>query len=680
MQLFFGTCLFFIAVVLLAYMPGKLLLVLLRRSLTPLEDITLACVLGLVVSGLVYWLMTFAHQGRFYLVWPLALAGVCVWLLSSKRKSVLSNSSSLEPPSEGNATPSRDRSTLVLAGVLILGIVALALFPLYYTNFTWHRDGTMRVYPVSDVLFHIAIANELTHTVPPQAPVFAGHPLSYHYGMDLAFAMFARATVLIVRDLTVRFMPTLFVGLSMLSVFCFSRNWLRSGYFGALVVFLVFFGADFSFIPGLLLGEKGDWSLRYFSAPAVVTLFYTNPTLPGLGVLFAGLFCLDRYMRERSRAWLLLTALLFVALIEVKMLIAVQLMCGRALAAVVYLIVFSKADLFKIAGCTAIGAIPLVCWVFLTNRSGAQIVTKFEPWLYVSHAMQTLGLGNWLSGPLAFVGVALPIYLVGCLGLRVIGVPAILTAIFRPRPGGAVRFLLGIFVVIGVVIALTCSFTPAGWTFRYNPISSTFLVQSEYVAWIFAVEAFQTFYQWATRRGIYPALAAGGIMAAAAGLSLPATVQHFVVWRDPDHFFGAGKPFGRQLLTYDLQTLAAMDFLQAHAPSGDVVLTADNLIAPVLALTRCRVPIGYFSLGLVARSEYTRRETAEKKFWTDWRSGKIEDGLLQDANVRYVVVNKKTEGIPATIPASLSNVFENSELAVFKVDPQRLSETVPQTP
>jgi len=109
------------------------------------------------------------------------------------------------------------------------------------------------------------------------------------------------------------------------------------------------------------------------------------------------------------------------------------------------------------------------------------------------------------------------------------------------------------------------------------------------------------------------------------------------------------------------------------------VLTPDNLIAPVLGLTNCRVPVGYFSLALVARSDYTRRETAEKKFWNDWRLGKVEDGLLKDANVRYVVVNKQTEGIPATIPASLSKVFENSECAVFKVDPQRLSETVPKT-
>ena len=132
-------------------------------------------------------------------------------------------------------------------------------------------------------------------------------------------------------------------------------------------------------------------------------------------------------------------------------------------------------------------------------------------------------------------------------------------------------------------------------------------------------------------------------MVTAGGLSLPATVQHFLVWRDPDHFFGAGKPFGKQLLTYDLQTLAAMQFLQTDAHPGDVVLTADNLIAPVLGLTKCRVPVGYFALSLVARNDYTGRETAEKKFWADWRFGKVEDGLLKDANVRYVVVNKQTK-------------------------------------
>ena len=71
MQIFFGACLFFIAVILLAYVPGKLVLLLLKRTLSPLEDVTLACVLGLLVSGLAYWLIAFTHQARLYILWPM---------------------------------------------------------------------------------------------------------------------------------------------------------------------------------------------------------------------------------------------------------------------------------------------------------------------------------------------------------------------------------------------------------------------------------------------------------------------------------------------------------------------------------------------------------------------------------------------------------------------------------
>jgi hypothetical protein len=44
------------------------------------------------------------------------------------------------------------------------------------------------------------------------------------------------------------------------------------------------------------------------------------------------------------------------------------------------------------------------------------------------------------------------------------------------------------------------------------------------------------------------------------------------------------------------------------------------------------------------------------------------------------VVRKSTDRLPAAIPAAISNVFENSEFAVFKVYSQRMGETVPQTP
>src|SRR5262245_58524087 len=450
MQIVFGACLFVIAVILLGYIPGKLLLIALKRTLSPLEDVTLACFLGLIISGVAYWLISYAHQARFFFLWPLGIGAVFVWLYFSKTKTVWPG-----PPKPGSLSPEgapvrRDRSGVALAGVIAIGIVVLAFLPFYYTNLMPRTDGTMRAFPVPDVVLHVAIANELTHTIPPQAPHFSGHPLSYHYGMDVAVAMFANAARVNTRDLTLRFVPTLFLVLTMLSVFCFSRNWLRSGYFAALVVLLVFFGEDFSFIPGLLRGENLDWSLRYFSVPpAVLPLFYTNPILPGLGLLFAGLFSLQCYLQKRSGAWLFLTALLFVPLIELNIFTAAQIMCSLGVAAVLYLVAYRNSDLFKLAACTGALAIPLIWPVLLKNKSEANIVMKFEPGLYVSQAMEAIGMKDRFSGWLAFVTVALPIYLVGSLGLRLIGVPTILKAIFRPDAKSALRFILSLFVVIG---------------------------------------------------------------------------------------------------------------------------------------------------------------------------------------------------------------------------------------
>jgi hypothetical protein len=675
MQVFFGTCLFFIAVILLAYMPGKLTLLLLKRTLGPLEDVTLACVLGLVVSGLAYWLIAFAHQARLYVGWPMATTAVFIWLHSARWKSLLRRSAKLGPHDEETVRRSRDRSGLALAGIVVLGIIMMAFLPLYYTNLTLRPDGTMRVRPVPDVFVHIAIANELTHTVPPQSPVFSGQPLTYHYGMDLVVAMFDNATGLNTRDLTLRFVPTLFLALSMLSVFCFSRSWLGSGYFAALVVFLVFFGEDFAFIPGLLLGEKGDWSVRYFSMPTVFSLFYTNPMLPGVGLLFAGLFCLQRYLREHGGAWLLLSAVLFVALMEVKVFTAAHIMCSLGFAAIVYLLLFRNADLFKVAALTAALAAPLVLSVYLGNKSGADWITTFDRWRYVSYMVEVLGMKNRLTGVVALIGIALPIYLVGCLGLRVIGVPAILSAMFRPDRQSGLRFVLALFVVIGVVITLTSRITPAGWPHKYNN-SGAFLVQSKYVAWIFAVEVLQTLYRRIIARGMRPSLAAAGITAAAVALSVPATAQHFALERDLSRLYG--KPLGKELQSYSLETLSAVDFLMKDVQPGDVVLPGDNLLAPILALTKCRVPLGYFSYGNAALSDYSRRETAEKEFWKAWRLGNVRNELLREAGVRYVAVSKRTEGVPAKIPPALFKVFENSEFAVFKVRRESLTEAAPK--
>jgi hypothetical protein len=664
MQIFAGACIFLVAVVVLAYLPGKLLLLLLNRKLSLLEDTTLACSVGLLISALAYWLIVFFRQTHLFVLWPLTITGFFVYLYARRWKRLLAWSRRSELSAEATAKHWSDKSGFVLAGVMALGVMMLALLPQYYSNLTFRADGTMRVRAIYDVFFHLAVANELTHSIPPQAPVFAGHLLSYHYGMDLAVAMFANATSLSIPDLTLRFTPTLFLALSMLSAYCFARAWLKSGFFAALFVFLVFFGEDFSFVPGLLLHEGTDWSAHFFSAPAIFSLFYNNAMLPAVGLLFAGLFCLQRYLREHSRMWLFLCAGLFVALVEVKLFTAAHIMCCLGLGAIVYRLVFKANELFKVAALTAVLTIPFVLHVFLHNKSGADFGTAFGPWPYVSLAMKAIGISNWSTSVVTFTTVALPVYLIGCLGLRVIGVPAILKAIFHPDRESGVRFVLASFVIIGAVVALTCRIVPVGSVQAYNN-SVWFLAQSKYIAWIFAVEILQTWHAKLVLRDVRPALVTSAITILAVFLSVPATLQHFV--RECDSAQLYGKAITADLRRYSREVLGATEFLTNNTHAGDVVLPDANLLGPVLALTKCRVPLGYYSFYLVSRDEFAKRESLEKEFWKSWRLGKVRSELLRETRVRYVIVKRGIGNIPSVLPVNIHEVFSNPECAVFKV-------------
>ena len=255
----------------------------------------------------------------------------------------------------------------------------------------------------------------------------------------------------------------------------FLQNLAGSGYFGALVVFLVFFGEDLSFIPGLLLGENVDWSLRYFSVPpAAFALFYSNPILPAVGLLFAGLISLRRYLSEAGGAWLFLTALFFAALVEVKIFTAAQLMASHRICRCCLSCFFPEypfdqnRDVHRCSGNT----------INPLGFSSEQKCGKYGHQVR-ARALCVPGDGgdrnerlvDWLDG---FRWRRIASLFIGSLGLRLIGVPALFNAIFRPNPTSALRFVLAVFVVIGTLIALMFSITPAGWTFSTIPSAALF--------------------------------------------------------------------------------------------------------------------------------------------------------------------------------------------------------------
>jgi hypothetical protein len=629
--------LFVFAVALVAYIPGRVLLRFARISISPLDITSLSLNFGLVVSGIAFWLLSYFHAASYFTFWVLAGAGVFAYYWYNEW---------------GERFHLRFRRPhLLLLATILLGASLLATLPLYDSNLTLTSDGRMRVCPVPDVFLHAAIANELTHSVPPQNPVFSGQPLNYHVGADLVTAMFANVTGLSVADLTVRFVPTLFLIMAALSSFCFARVWLASDYGAGFVTFLVFFGEDFSFIPGLLQGSKDDWSVAYFSAPTAFSLFCVNPMLPGLSLVFAVLLCLAHAFQEQRFIWQLFAGLLFTGLAECKILTAAHLGVSLAVCGVIYLVVFRNPRILQAAVITGVCALPIIIRVFLLNRNGAQESVTFFQTHYLQYMVQQLGLATRLASlPLpAWFAVSLSIYLLGSLGLRAIGFPALLRDLLQPRNETAIRFLVATFVVIGAVIGLTITLVPKKIPKINNGI--WFYTDSKYVMWLFGVEAIRVLLRTRMR-----SIAQGAIIAAVGlMLSVPSAIKHFI---------GFNSTWRSALLS--AQAVEALEFLKINSRPGEVVLCPSKMVGPVLARTKCHVPIGPYVNNLAPSEQLWRRNSDLRKFWEDWHSGLARSEILRVHGVNYLLVNKERESRPNVVPG-LTVIFEDAEWFIYRV-------------
>jgi hypothetical protein len=632
---------FGIAVALLAYIPGRLALKFARVSIAGLDSMALSLNLGLVISAIAFGLLSYFSAQQYFILYVLVGAGIFAYHC---RKGWERPALSFEGP------------YLLLLGTILVGVALLAILPMYYSNMTLTTEGRMRVSPINDFFLHAGIANELTHSVPPQNPVFAGVPLSYHIGSHLAAAMFANTTLLNVADLTARFLPTLFLIITLLSVFCFAREWLFSGYGAALVTWLIFFGEDFSFIPGLLQGSKSDWSVQYFGVPSTFSLFWVNPILPALGLFFAILLCLAKAQRgdELKFKWNLLAGLLFAGLAECKILLGAHLGISLAVAGVVYLVVFRSLAMFQATIIAGFFSLPIAVEAFLLNRQSAQHSVTFFQSEWVQQMVHQLRLSSQLASlprP-AWLAIAVPTYLIGSMGLRAIGIPSILKDLLWPRNDAPLRFLLAIFIVVGAVVGLTVTLVPKGSTGSYNN-AIWFYGQSKCVTWLFAVETGLRL----LRR--VPSIAQRAfVVACALAISIPSTVQHFT-----------------RVMSYPGSVLlpSAMDvlqFLRTTARPGETVLSPPDLTGPILATTKCHVLLGPYAQMTVPVAQLQHRDADITSFWKSWHRGVPNSDILRAYSVNYLVINKRRDSRQNLIP-ELTVVFENAEWLVYHVTPNQ---------
>ena len=205
--------------------------------------------------------------------------------------------------------------------------------------------------------------------------------------------------------------------------------------------------------------------------PTTYSLYDVNPMLPALGLLFSGFFCLQKFFEEGTRTWLLLTACILAILLEFKVFAALHVVMTLFLAATVYGVCFRDLRFFKVFSLTGLVLLPLLLILMRANQTGAVQSFTLYPATYIPHMLTVLGLTRYswaqdvcellstghvtATGLAALLLIALPTFLLGCLGPRILALPLMGRALAAPRRVAPLRWFLALFVVLGVLVSLS---------------------------------------------------------------------------------------------------------------------------------------------------------------------------------------------------------------------------------
>ncbi len=465
-----------------------------------------------------------------------------------------------------------------------LGPVAALLALLAVTEYPWNRrapGGDFLLDPLvpSDTAFHVGLTHELVTGYPPQLPGVAGFPLGYHLGVDLVRAAALRWAAVDPYDSISRFDVTLW-GMALVLVLRSLVDRLFSSPAAVALVPWTLFLTDFSFL--FAANPQAHWWTDLLRGNLLLSLFTSNPIVPGLALALGALMALERHRAGEGRGWLFLAAALALALPFFKVFLGAHLLLGLAVAG----FVCGRQYLGPLLVVGAPCAVATLALAF--GQGGETVRAVLAPLDLVAVTRESLGLAR-LSG-IALAGWGL-FWILASLGLRVLGL------------GEAVRALRATSVSAAALAAMALSAWPLGLLFRVSALEvlpgqkfvndAAYLVeQGGPLLWIFTTLALVRFARTPARRI--------GVAVGVVVLALPTTLQFLVrkSQEPPDRLPAA--------------TVRAMDALRAASRPGDVVMQRPGgryPPAPVILAGR-RVPYERFTPYL---TQFASRADLEKR-------------------------------------------------------------------
>lgn len=480
---------------------------------------------------------------------PIVVPMAAVWLLALLRTRL--------PLSEWRAA--LGRLVLPLGLACLAGSIAAGDMQALPEGALAFRTG----FDVSDRAIYASFAEELERSPPPhsQNPLFAGVRSGYSFFpslLGLVIHDYAPVSLLAFYMLPLPVLAFFMLGLCLDGLL----EALGISSFGAraVTVLLTILGGDLSWMLDTrnLTAFQRTSQFFVFHSFSAESLFF-NPWMLGLPLALAGLHAAFCWISKGELRLLVLAGALLGGLWGTKVFACLPLLAGAWFSA----LLFRHRRLFLLAVASSLGALPwaaftwlsadpaaaspLIGYPFLVVRTATGVIRGLEP---VARFVAQDGIGSILV-----LAAMAPAFLAGSLGVRVLGLPA-LVARLRDDREGFHRFV-GISLAAAVVLGLGTKGRPVATD------GAQFLTLALYLLWLYAGPVVAGMLG---RSGLFRGL---GLALMVVAMVNP--VRYLVLRAFPDTWAPAGS-WDRVSLVLPPQVGAACDWLRRSTPPSDALL------------------------------------------------------------------------------------------------------------
>lgn len=635
---------FIVLTIWLVLLPGYFMLNLLHVSLTRIEKLTVS--LGIGVSGFTLLLYIFGSL-NFRLLAYVILSVISVYTILKEINFV--NLKTVPKIFRNNFLS----SVFIAFGTVILGSLIF--------RSGWMGNGGLTFTEYRDSFWHLGLMEELVRQIPPLHPGFAPLPLTnYHYFAHLFGAGFLSLNVFNSLDFYFRLFPFFLTLLYGLSLFIVSRKLTKTALGANLAVIFGYFTGSFAYVLPLFLKYPGfDWheSSFWLSQPFSMVI---NPSFAlSAGLFLIVVFLLTKILEDQKWQWSIPLILIAGTLISFKVYAGILVLGGLLVCGIWNF--FKTRSPLLIINAVLVTILSLCLFIPVNGKDAGSFLVFLPGWFLRSmvESPDRVQIVDWILREntyaaagntfaiLRYRAVELLIYLVGNLGIRVLGIVTVIAILKKLFHMTVAEFFLLATATVGLIMPLL---------FVQNGSIANTVQFSYYSLIIFSL--FLAIFVNKMLNGKTSRVKIG-IITILFILAIPTSVKTFSGSIFPSSTMGVGQ-----------EQLAAFNFFKTNTKIDDIILVpgtisyTGSLIVGTLSNRRL-----YYSDRLMAENTHKDFKTREANLQIFYNSTdkKWNTSLLKDNFVNYVYVDKTviTGFNPSYSP--LAKVFSNNTIDIYKV-------------